>query len=68
MISNELANVSDWLLTWAAKGEDMPPAKAAHLAHVLLDLSRQTRLLERLPVDLSAAALFPSELEEEHAF
>jgi hypothetical protein len=51
VISTDLQNLSDWTLTWAAKGERMPPESAAHLAQVLLDLSRQAAQLERLPVD-----------------
>jgi hypothetical protein len=45
------------VITWAAKNEPMPPPKAAHLADVLLDLSRQVRALERLPIDLAGTTL-----------
>jgi hypothetical protein len=57
MISQDLSSLADWVITWAAKNEPMPPPKAAHLADVLLDLSRQVRSLERLPIDLTDATL-----------
>ena len=61
MLSDELANLSDWCITWASKGRPMPPEASAHFAKVLLDLSQQARQLERLPVD--DAALVPGSPE-----
>ena len=51
MISTDLGHLSDWLLGYAAKGDAMPPESTAHLAQVILDLSRQAAKLEQLPVD-----------------
>jgi protein-tyrosine-phosphatase len=62
MISTNLQNLSDWTVTWAAKGERMPPDAAAHLAKVLLDLSHQAAQLERLPVDNADLLVFPKDL------
>ena len=54
MISTDLSNLSDWVITWAAKNEPMPPPKAAHLADVLLDLSRQVQHIERMAIAVDA--------------
>ena len=64
MISTELANISDWFLGHAAKGESIPPRTSAMLAKVLFDLSQQARNIERLPVDLTDAALVYADREE----
>ena len=62
MISADLQNLSDWTVTWAAKGELMPPDAAAHLAKVLLYLSHQAAALERLPVDDADLLVTPEDL------
>ena len=54
MISNELEHLSDWVVGFAAHQQPMLPDASAHLAYVLLDLSKQARRLERLPVDVEA--------------
>ena len=51
MISDELGHLSDFVLGFAANKQPILPDCSAHLAHVLLDLSRQARQLERLPCD-----------------
>jgi hypothetical protein len=51
MISDELGRLSDFVIGFAATQQPIPTHTAAHLAHVLLDLSRQAKQLERLPVD-----------------
>jgi hypothetical protein len=51
MISDELGRLSDWVVGFAATQQPILPDASAHLAHVLLDLSRQAKQLERLPVD-----------------
>jgi hypothetical protein len=54
MISTELANLADWIITWGAKGQAMPPQNAAHLSRVLLDLSRQVQHMERMAIAVDA--------------
>ena len=54
MISTDLSNLSDWVITWAAKNEPMPPPKAAHLSIVLMDLSRQVQHMERMAIAVDA--------------
>ena len=51
MLSDELANLADWVLSFPFRYEQMGPSAYGHLAHVLMDLSQQARQLERLPVD-----------------
>jgi len=51
MISDDLANLSDWCLGQAAKGIALHTDRLAHLAKVLLDMSHQVHRLERLPID-----------------
>jgi hypothetical protein len=51
MLSDDLANLSDWCLGQAARGIAMHPDRLAHMAKVLLDLSHQVHRLERLPID-----------------
>ena len=50
MISTDLANLADWCLGIAAKGRALDPDRLLHMAKLLLDLSRQTRHLERVTV------------------
>lgn len=50
MISTDLANLADWCLGIAAKGRAMDADRLAHMAKVLLDLARQARQLEQLPI------------------
>jgi len=50
MISTDLANISDWILSKAANGEPLPPGTAALLARTLLDLSHQAARLETVTV------------------
>ena len=54
MISDELGHLSDFCLGFAANKQPILPDCSAHLAHVLLDLSRQAKQLERLPIDDTA--------------
>ena len=54
MISDELGHLSDWVIGFAANKQPIQPDASAHLAYVLLDLSRQAKQLERLPVDVEA--------------
>ena len=54
MISDDLGHLSDWVIGFAATQQPIQPDASAHLAKVLLDLSRQARQLERLPVDVEA--------------
>ena len=54
MISDDLGHLSDWVVGFAAHQQPIQPDASAHLAKVLLDLSRQARQLERLPVDVEA--------------
>ena len=54
MISTDLSNLSDWVITWAAKNEPMPPPKAAHLADVLLALADQVKHMERMATAVDA--------------
>ena len=54
MISTELSNHADRILGWAANGVQPSTAAMCQLARCLLDLSRQARQLERLPVDVEA--------------
>jgi hypothetical protein len=54
MISNDLGHLSDWVLGFAATQQPILPDASAHLAKVLLDLSRRAKQLERLPVDVEA--------------
>ena len=51
MISDELGHLSDWVVGFAANKQPIQPDASSHLAWVLLDLSRQVRVLERPPVD-----------------
>ena len=51
MISTELEHLSDWIVGFAANQQPIQPDASAHLAYVLLNLSRQAKQLERLPVD-----------------
>lgn len=51
MISDELGHLSDFCLGFAANQQPILPDCSAHLSKVLLDLSRQAKQLERLPVD-----------------
>ena len=57
MISTELANLADWVLGFPFRYEQMGPDAYGHLAHVLMDLSRQAKQLERLPCDDPALVL-----------
>ena len=54
MISTELEHLSDWIVGFAANQQPIQPDASAHLAYVLLNLSRQAKQLERLPVDVEA--------------
>ena len=54
MISDELGHLSDFVPGYAATNQPILPDCSAHLSKVLLDLSRQARQLERLPVDVEA--------------
>ena len=54
MISDALERLSDWVVGFAANQQPILPDASAHLAGVLLDLSRQAKQLERLPVDTEA--------------
>ena len=54
MLSDELGHLSDWIVGFAATQQPIMPDASAHLAKVLLDLSRQAKQLERLPVDVEA--------------
>ena len=54
MISDDLGHLSDFVLGYAATQQPIHPDCSAHLAKVLLDLSRQAKQLERLPVDDTA--------------
>ena len=49
MISDELGRLSDFVIGFAATQQPIPPHTSAHMAQVLLDLSRQAKQLERLP-------------------
>jgi hypothetical protein len=51
MISDDLANLSDWCVGQAARGIALHTDRLAHLAKVLLDLSHQVHRLELLPID-----------------
>ena len=48
MISDELERLSDWVVGFAANQQPILPDASAHLAGVLLDLSRQAKQLERV--------------------
>jgi hypothetical protein len=50
MISTDLANIADWILSKATRGDDLGPLACAHLARVLLDLSHQAARLETVTV------------------
>lgn len=52
MISTKLANVSDAMLFDAMRGVSMPPDRAAKIAEMLLDLSKQVQAMEDGPVPL----------------
>ena len=54
MLSDELGHISDFVLGFAANKQPILPDCSAHLPRVLLDLSRQARQLERLPIDVEA--------------
>jgi hypothetical protein len=54
MISDALGRLSDFVIGFAATQQPIPPHTSAHMAQVLLDLSRQAKQLERLPVDVEA--------------
>lgn len=51
MLSDELGNLSDFCLGIAAKGRPLHPDRLGHLAKILLDLSRQAKRMESLPID-----------------
>lgn len=51
MISTDLANLADFCLGIAAKGEHLGPNSTARLAKILLDMSRYAKRLEQLPFD-----------------
>jgi hypothetical protein len=50
MISTDLANIADWILGHATKGEPLPPKTAALLATTLLEISHQAARLETVTV------------------
>jgi hypothetical protein len=50
MISADLANIADWIVGKAAKGEPLLPGAAGLLATTLLDLSHQAARLETVTV------------------
>jgi hypothetical protein len=54
MISEKLQNASDWTLSWAKRGEAMPPRDAAELAQRMMDIASQVRAMENVPLRLDA--------------
>lgn len=54
MISEKLQYASDWTLSWAKRGEAMPPQQAADLAQRLLDIASQVRAMENVPLRLDS--------------
>ena len=53
-VSEKLQNASDWTLSWAKRGEPMPPREAAHLAQCMTDIASHVRPIENIPLRLSA--------------
>jgi hypothetical protein len=68
MISEKLQNASDWTLSWAKRGEPMPPRTAGLLAEKLLALADQVRAIENVPLRLDSpeVALGFHRLRESH--
>lgn len=54
MISTDLANTADFVLGYARRQEPLQPHAAACLAAQLLDLSRQVRAMEEVPLRLDS--------------
>ena len=54
MISEKLQNASDWTLSWAKRGEPMPPRYAAELAQRMMDIASQVRAMENVPLRLDS--------------
>ena len=54
MISEKLQNASDWTLSWAKRGEPMPPRDAAELAQRMMDIASQVRAMENVPLRLDS--------------
>ena len=54
MISEKLQNASDWTLSWAKRGEAMPPQQAAELAQRMMDMASQVRAIENAPLRLDS--------------
>jgi hypothetical protein len=68
MISEKLQNASDWTLSWAKRGEAMPPQQAAELAQRMMDMASQVRALENVPLRLDSpeVRLFFHKVRENH--
>lgn len=54
MISTELADLSDVLLGYAARGEATPPWRMATFAALVLELSKRAAVMEDRPVPPAA--------------
>ena len=53
MLSDELANLADWVLAWPFRYEQMGPEAYGHLAHVLIKVVRtRSEVVDRLVVVL----------------
>ena len=52
MISNELANLADWITGYTSRNEPIPVHAAACLAQTLMDLSERAQQMELIPFRL----------------
>lgn len=59
MISDQLAELADTILYGAIRGQPMSSEIVAHVAKILIDLSRQVKAMEDQPVPVPLRAPLP---------